>query len=67
MKIATTGAGNVVLVGSGDLPTDWNGQTLTVHELTEEQEVQYNALRQDRSETMFDGTEFTAVGTRQVL
>lgn len=57
MQIATK-AGVVVLVGNG-LPTQWNGSTLTVYDLTEEQAAAYAALPDDRTVTRFDGVVFS--------
>jgi Spy/CpxP family protein refolding chaperone len=62
MQIATDNTNTVRLVGD-ELPTEWNGLTLTIHSLTEEQEAQYKALRDDRASTQFDGEVFTAIGT----
>lgn len=57
MQIGCDAAGKVWLIGDA-VPTDWNDQTLTVHELTPEQEKAF-AVLPDRSETSFDGSAFT--------
>lgn len=61
MKIATL-SGKVVLVGDS-LPSEWNGEKLSVYDLTSEQEAQYAALRKDREEAHFDGETFSAIGS----
>jgi len=57
--------GVVRLVGSGGdastMPSEWNGLTLMVYVLTDEQEQAYAALPADRGHTTFDGVEFVAV------
>lgn len=64
MQIATNSQGKVVLVGDA-LPTDWNGLTLTVYDITLEQEAEYNALPSDRAGATFDGNSFAIVEKSQ--
>lgn len=57
--IATDAQGIVVMAGS-NLPTEWNGIVLTLHELTDEQQAVFDALPA-RVGTLFDGEVFTAI------
>lgn len=59
--LGTNSMGRVLLVIDGDaagMPTEFNGDVITAHELTEVQRLSYEALPSDRSETTFDGREF---------
>lgn len=56
----------VRLVTDGDVPTQWNGITLTKYILTDAQRQAFLALP-DRGGTTFDGQTFTAIAKPVVV